>query len=703
MWRWLKAAWRAMVHGTRTWLYGLLPRTKIDYRAEIGDGQRSNVVMAPVLWMARTFPEAPIGVGETAEEIDTEHSMCALIRRPNGFYSGTVLWMASVISLTTDGNGYWIKIRNGQRKPIQLWYAPHWTMEPQSPDDGSEFITGYRYSPGRGAYSLEVEDVVHLRYGMDPENPRKGLSPLKSLFREIFTDEEASAFTATMLRNAGVPGLVISPSEENGEIISRDKRAIKKWFREKFGADRRGEPLVASGKMDVRQFGFSPEEMNLARLRQIPEERVAAVLGIPAAVVGFGTGLEQTKVGATMKELREMAYESCIIPMQRIIADQIEQQLYPDFAVRDGLHVAFDLSRVRILQEDQNRLAERYDRMVQGGWMTVADAKRALNAESYPGDEVYLRKVNVVPVPVSRGDEATEEERESERQGANGNGQGKSGRKLVRAVVLKQEWHHRLAEALRKDELRLAEQWDGELVDLFEDLGERTAEAWMQYATERGWIEAQRGGKPVQVKLEMDLDFEELPDIVNAVILRVKTDILTYEQHYLRVARQTVETINLVTELGVNLSEPAEVKLLSAAQERKALIDMERQTKDAMFDALALAREEGRNPLQIAQTIKEEIPAGPWSTPRIRAEVISRTETKYAQNAASIEAYQTADTVSGLVIVDGQLGERSCEHCIELDGTEIDFDEADYWLNEEHPNGTRSFSPLVREPEHATA
>lgn len=38
---------------------------RIDYAAEVGDGLESSVLVAPVMWIARTFPEAPLAVYDT--------------------------------------------------------------------------------------------------------------------------------------------------------------------------------------------------------------------------------------------------------------------------------------------------------------------------------------------------------------------------------------------------------------------------------------------------------------------------------------------------------------------------------------------------------------------------------------------------------------------------------------------------------------
>jgi hypothetical protein len=57
--------------------------------------------------------------------------------------------------------------------------------------------------------------------------------------------------------------------------------------------------------------------------------------------------------------MREQAYESCLIPMQRLIVAELQMQLVPDFGDPARLRVQFDLSQVRVLQDDQNALHER--------------------------------------------------------------------------------------------------------------------------------------------------------------------------------------------------------------------------------------------------------------------------------------------------------------------------------------------------------
>src|SRR3546814_12138577 len=65
--------------------------------------------------------------------------------------------------------------------------------------------------------------------------------------------------------------------------------------------------------------------MDLSAARDVAEERVCALLGIPAAVVGFGAGLQTAKVGATMGELRTLAWTNGVLPSARSLAGELDR------------------------------------------------------------------------------------------------------------------------------------------------------------------------------------------------------------------------------------------------------------------------------------------------------------------------------------------------------------------------------------------
>ena len=395
----------AMRHAGRPGFWsGLLKRTRFDYRKEVGDGLDSSVVTAPIRWVQRALPEARLAVRKrkrngSYEELP-DHGMLALIQRPNPFYGDLVLWAATLLSWYIDGNAYWIKVRNRIGRPAELWWVPWWTIEPKAPQDGSEFISHYEYKPG-GATAptrLEIEDVVHFRDGMNPRDMRRGLSSLDGVIREIFMDLESSNFVASLLRNMGVPGVVISP--KGGAMPApEDVEATKTWFKEAFGGDNRGGPLIMGAPTDVQAYGFNPQQMNMGEARDVAEERVCACIGIPAAVVGFGAGLQTAKVGATMEELFKSAWRNGVLPVARVLADELHRSLLPDFGDTAALETFWNTDEVLALQEDEDKQVDRWNKKLASGGITVFEWRQGVGEEADDSHRIYLRPISMIEVP----------------------------------------------------------------------------------------------------------------------------------------------------------------------------------------------------------------------------------------------------------------------------------------------------------------
>jgi len=372
-------------------------------------GLESNVVAAPVMWIMRTFIEAQAIVESRRQppeknqkpvwEHSLDHAAELLLDQPNPFYDGDTLWQAVLASYVPNGNAFVRKVRNPFGDVIELWYLPHWLVTPKYPSDGSRYLDYYDFRSGIGVPErIAPRDMIHFRFGLDPQNTRLGLSPLASLLREVFTDDEAAIFSAAILKNMGVPGLIISPKDKSLRPSSADVDEVKRSFNDVTGTGRGGTKVLGV-PTDVAQFGFDPNKLMLGNLRDISEERVCACLGLPAAVVGFGSGMQATKVGATMRELVKMAWVGCLSPMQKTLGKQTSRQLLPDFVSQTRrFRVRFDTADVSGFQEDDNQLATRVGGLVREGILRVDRAQAMLGLEVDESQKIYLRPSNSMPV-----------------------------------------------------------------------------------------------------------------------------------------------------------------------------------------------------------------------------------------------------------------------------------------------------------------
>lgn len=389
----------------------LLPNTEFDYERVVGDGRGSSLIVACAMWMARTFPEAPIRVKTRGQDgLDVPipvHPMSMLIERPNPYYSGVDLIMASIIDCGyTNGNAYWLKVRSALGQPVELWYLPAALVEPKWPENSHRDYIGwyeYKYDSSKPPLRIPPSEIVHFRNTIDPNNTRKGLSPIASLLREVFTDDEAANFSASLLRNLGVPGVIISPADPEAEASGDDVEEVKEAFMRRFGGDRRGEPLVMKTRTEVKVLSFSPQQLDLKSLRRLPEERVTAVLGTPAIVVGFGAGLEKSSF-ANFAEAREAAWDHSVAPMQRQWAAALDTQLLSEWGdAPSAIYTYFDTNNVRILREDRSRVSKWATEQFEGGIITRAEARIAVGRQPRQGDDVYRIPSNILEVPADEG------------------------------------------------------------------------------------------------------------------------------------------------------------------------------------------------------------------------------------------------------------------------------------------------------------
>lgn len=392
-----------------------MSRTRFDYQGE-ADPATNSIVVASVSWIARNFPDAPVmvtrtnGVGETEVIRRGESGAGAFLRlmeRPNAYHDGPLLWKATLLDYLV-GDAYWFKVRNGSGRVTAYWWLPRGSMKAYpDPRDATRFIGFYTYSTSDGDYLVDADDVVHFQNGISARDQRRGISVYESLYREVFTDDQGSNMTAALMRNLGVPGVTIAPSNTSsgpGRTI-KDPEDVKRTFMEKFGGDSIGEPMVFKSAMEVKVISWSPEQMNLRDLRRVPEERISAVLGVPAGVAGLGAGLDRNTF-SNYGEARQAGYQEGIIPLQRTIAAALEIQALPDFEdttdPRFDWDVAFDWTKARAMQESVDAIWKRHTDAATKGLETRAQWKRGvgLPVDASGSDDVYVLPSNYVTVPV---------------------------------------------------------------------------------------------------------------------------------------------------------------------------------------------------------------------------------------------------------------------------------------------------------------
>jgi HK97 family phage portal protein len=387
-------------------------RTSINFAQEVGDLTQSSLVMAVVNWVGRALPEAIARVMESDKEGKdspvTDHPLAKILKRPNPYYSGSTMAKAIALNWALNGNAYIIKQRNALGQVIQLYSYPYWTVRPVR-DDSTQLVSYYEVNVNGiwqrvdSAQDITGRDnplanVIHLRDGIDPYNDMLGLSGLGCLLREIFTDNEAAYFGAVIMKNMGIIPYVVSPADKDTDI---DAEKVKESLIRQTTGDRANEPAVINGSIRVDKLGMTPAEMALDALRNVPEERLAGVLGIPGMVVGFGSAWSRSTF-SNFAQATEAAYENYMVPLWRYLDEEFTHQLLlRDFDLPEtNRRVEHDLSKVRALQDDEDALYRRVGLAYQQGWITRGDARGKTGFKvDEERDNVFLNRVGNTFIP----------------------------------------------------------------------------------------------------------------------------------------------------------------------------------------------------------------------------------------------------------------------------------------------------------------
>ena len=647
--------------------------------------EANSIVMACVGFVGRTFPEAPLRVwnrNPDGNEVVFDHPLELLIEQPNPYYGGPILWMATLTDYMVNGNAYWLKVRNGRTGLAELWWIPAHLIEPKWDSDDS-YVDWYDYRPKGKTIRFEQKDIVHFRYGLDGDNPRKGKSPLASVLSEVLTDNEATLYTQTILKNLGVPGVVVSPEEDN-YASDEELEDMKQKFIERTTGSHRGEPLILTRKTNVSILSFSPQQMGLRELQRLPEERISAVLGIPAIVAGLGAGLDRSTF-ANYAEAREAAYESLVIPLQRLLSSDIQTQLLPEFGPgAKRQKAAFDTSSVRVLQDDQDKLTTRLVNAVGGGIMTPNEARSRLGLPPADDDDGDFRLLpgKLTPVdgeeppapvlslppgvpvaPSSDDDPATGDEDEEE-------GDATVPPKKVSPRRAKR--HPRFGKADEK-----AVNIQSHIVRLrarIEPDWQKSAMRVLQEALDAA-VGSQKGATDV------------IPAIRRVNMSRQLKNL--FDPHYVRTLEEVYGAVKTVYPTA---SGKVTVSLRNSVIRAGGIRidDMEVTTIREVREAVRVSLVNGEGKAELIERLKA---LDVFS--QARAETIAKTELTIASNQAATLLYQASPEFEGLMIHDLE-GCAPSGPCVDMDGREVSLDEAGDIELSFHPNCTQMRSPILR-------
>ena len=180
-----------------------------------------------------------------------------------------------------------------------------------------------------------------------------------------------------------------------------------------------------------------------------------------------------------------------------------------------------------------------------------------------------------------------------------------------------------------------------------------------------------------------------------------------FEGHAHRVMESTVNTVSNFTSVSVNIPDPVARRIVAQGGTHLLSMDIQGQTRKALYKGLAESRVAGHHPSSAAtrRLIQRHVTAGRFTKmvdrygkPNghiYRAKLIARTETMYAQNESALATYEASDAIQQGEIVDNQTGYGDAD-CIARNGFVGSLAECRDHIDQEHPQGTARVLPVLK-------
>lgn len=674
-------------------------------KAALKNAYKNPTVCSVVDWITDQTATTPYMLSRTDADGEVEvvpaHALLDLLRTPSEFMSGRELLSVSIFDAILCGQFFWLKDRMRSGQISELKYLQARNVEVKG--SAEQLITEYEYTPGGAGgkkVTYQIDEIVHVRIKPDPFDPKNGMSPLVCVGSSLMIDSETGEYISSALTSQGAPGGLLMPRGD--EILSEEVASqTKQYIQGEFARNKRGRLGVLRAAMDYINTSLDASANTLRQIKNMTQEEICGVLGVHPVILGLGAGSAQSRVGAATEALEAAAWANRIIPMEDTFGEQIGRQLLPDFEPDDAddWELAFDRSRVPVLQPDMKREAERWAIAVKAGYATVYDARAAQEMETDEDEQYYLRAANTVAVPTGAPPEPpvaepvdAPEEQDPEEQS------------LVQLAALAvvgtkadlDDTQRDLLLALAQDAETLEGDFTGDLLAAFEDLGERAVAAFWEVDGGESIRAIGNGAQTKQTPAEIQAEAEAIARAMKIQQWVQSAMVPLYDAYYLRVLLSTVETVSTSLSLAVNIPDPVARSVVQQGGTRLGLIDFNQQTRDSLYRALFEGRSNGEGPAQLARRIQGQVPTGPYQDPTYRSRLIARTETKYAQNVSTLESYRAAETITHVLCVDSQGAGQGDAACDAVDGRQFTFAEADAIGQLEHPNCSRSWSPVIR-------
>lgn len=229
---------------------------------------------------------------------------------------------------------------------------------------------GYQLYYGE-MWSFDTREILHDKY-FNPQwnvtgNQLYGQSPLMAAARNLTRSNEAKTAAVASFQNGGPAGVLFMNDERFDPISGQQQaQALKRAVSEKGGSANFNSIAVSGYKVDWKQIGLSPVELNIIESEKWDMKALCNIYGVPSQLLNDA----DNKTYNNQMEGEKALTLRCAIPLLVGIRDNLNRKLKTDWGYAgQNIYVDFDPT---VYAELESNKAEQVKWLNEAWWIAPA-------------------------------------------------------------------------------------------------------------------------------------------------------------------------------------------------------------------------------------------------------------------------------------------------------------------------------------------
>jgi HK97 family phage portal protein len=253
---------------------------------------------------------------------------------------------------------------------------------------------GYQLYYG-SMWSFDTKEILHDKY-FNPQwnvtgNQLYGQSPLMAAARNLTRSNEAKTAAVASFQNGGPAGVLFMNDDRFDPISGQQQaQALKKAVSEKGGSLNFNSIAVSGYKVDWKQIGLSPVELNIIESEKWDMKALCNIYGVPSQLLNAA----DNKTYNNQIEGEKALTLRCAIPLLVGIRDNLNRKLRTDWGYAgQNIYIDFDPT---VYAELESNKADQVKWLNDAWWIAPKQKMDIMGLEIPPYiDQIEMEKLYI--------------------------------------------------------------------------------------------------------------------------------------------------------------------------------------------------------------------------------------------------------------------------------------------------------------------